>query len=347
MKLTLFGYSIIHALADLSTAAVMFAAFASNGYGPDQAFSFIITYNVLAFGLQAVFGFLIDKYQVAQESACIGCVLIICSLLVFPSVVFVILFAGIGSALFHGGGGTISLSISPFRATAPGIFIAPGVLGEMAGILIGTTGRFTVWPLLILLIVSGTFIVIRKVPTFSSKTELVKKKPSYLDFLILLFMFSISARVLYGMVADYTWKADTTLLVALTVAIAAGRGLGGYVGDRFGWQKIAIIVLLFAVPLLTFFQSAPLFVILGSFFLQMTAPLAITGLFKLIGRPATAFGLSELALVLGGIPIYFTVDISLNLQLLSFTILVVSLISLLVGFHSLAYFFRNLEKSTV
>jgi hypothetical protein len=63
-----------------------------------------------------------------------------------------VIFAGIGNALFYIGGGTISLSLIPRKATAPGIFVAPGALGVLVGTLLGKSGNFSAWPLLLALI---------------------------------------------------------------------------------------------------------------------------------------------------------------------------------------------------
>ena len=68
--------------------------------------------------------------QLPSVAACCLC----CSALLvgFRPAVPVVL-AGLGNALFHVGGGVVSLNLTPKRATAPGIFVAPGGLGTCGG----------------------------------------------------------------------------------------------------------------------------------------------------------------------------------------------------------------------
>ena len=163
-RIALSGYSIIHALIDMSCVAVMFSTLIIHGYNTQENFIFIVTYNIIAFGLQAPIGFFVDKFQVPKESAFIGCVLVLSSIFIFNIPPLVVILAGLGNAFFHVGGGSISLNFSPQKATAPGIFVAPGAIGLTAGILIGENDLFTALPFIILLILSCIFIVIWKIP---------------------------------------------------------------------------------------------------------------------------------------------------------------------------------------
>ena len=82
------GYGIIHAIIDMSCVAVMFSTIIIHEYNTHDSFILIITYNIIAFGLQAPIGLLVDKFQVPRESAFIGCLLVIASIFVFELNVF-------------------------------------------------------------------------------------------------------------------------------------------------------------------------------------------------------------------------------------------------------------------
>jgi len=341
--ITLSGYGLIHCIVDLSCVSVLFSTLYSHNYG-DNAFSiYVITYNLIAFGLQAPFGYLVDKFQVPKESALIGCILVIVSILLFNIPALVVIFAGLGNAFFHIGGGSISLNFSPQKASAPGIFVAPGAIGLTLGILIGESESYTPLPFILLLIVSGIFILLRNIPEINYQTEKVKPQIKNFEIVFLLLLLSVSVRSMYGLAA--AWKSNVTLLLILTLAIAGGKFLGGILADRFGWKRIAVTALVISAPLLSFFPDYPVLALTGNFLLQMTMPITLTALFNIMpGKPASAFGLTVLALILGIVPTYFGAQQFLNNQWIILVIIILSACFLLIGFYFLNNYFKNLLK---
>ena len=341
--ITLSGYSIIHGIIDLCCAAVVFSTLLYYGYDIKDVFIFVVTYNVIAFGLQAPFGFLVDKYQVPKESAFIGCVLVLSSFFMFSIPALVVILSGLGNAFFHVGGGSISLNFNPTKATAPGIFVAPGALGLTIGILIGKSGSFISWPFILLLIASCVFIIFSKIPQINYKKIAIKSKINYFELVILLLLFSVSIRALYGLAV--AWKTDVALLFALTIGIVAGKALGGVIADKFGWIKTAIWALLISAPLLAFFSNSPLLAIVGACLFQMTMPITLTALSNMLpGRSATAFGLTVLALIIGVIPTYLGAKSYLNTQWATLLIIILSASFLLISFKFLYNYFKGQLK---
>lgn len=340
---TLAGYSIIHGIIDLCCALIVFSALLHHGFDAKDVFIFIVAYNIIAFGLQAPFGFLVDKFQVPRESALIGCFLVLSSFFVFNFPALVVIISGLGNAFFHVGGGSISLNFNPQKATAPGIFVAPGALGLAIGILIGKSGSFLAWPFILLLTASCLFIIFRQIPEISYQKKAIKPKVKYFELILILLLLSVSIRALYGLTA--VWKADITLLLTLTVAISTGKALGGFIADRFGWINTAIFALIISAPLLAFFQNSPLLAILGAFLFQMTMPITLTALSNILpGRSATAFGLSVLALIIGVIPTYIGAKPFLNYQWITLAIIIISASSLLISFKFLYNYFKRQLK---
>jgi len=108
----------------------------------------LLLYHVLAFGLQPVFGLAVDAAGTPRLAAVLGC-LVSAGALLFPaSPGLAIVVAGIGNAIFHVGGGVVSLRLTPHRAAAPGIFVAPGSLGLLLGAILGSHGPAAAAPLL-------------------------------------------------------------------------------------------------------------------------------------------------------------------------------------------------------
>jgi FSR family fosmidomycin resistance protein-like MFS transporter len=217
----------------------------------------------------------------------------------------VILLAGLGNAFFHIGGGGLSLNIETNKAFFPGIFVAPGALGLTLGILLGNSGYLTYWPFILLLLISIVFIIIKKIPSINYQKVSIKREVNYFNFILLGLFFSICIRSLYGVTAVFDWKSNIILLVISTVFVVIGKFLGGFLADKYGWIKITTIVLLISAPILSFYKEIPFLAILGGCFFQMTMPMTLVGVSNLLpGRPATSFGLTTFALILGAMPLY-------------------------------------------
>jgi len=345
LTITLLGYSVIHGIIDLSCATVVFSSLLHHNFNLSNIFVFVVIYNLIAFGLQAPFGFLVDRYQAPRESAFIGSLLVLSSFFFFNIPFLVVILSGIGNAFFHVGGGSISLNFNPQKATAPGIFVAPGALGLTIGVLLGKSGTLTFWPFVLLLFASCLFIIFSRIPTINYQKTSIKPKINYFELVIFLLLLSVSIRALYGLTAVFAWKSNVNLLFALTIAIVGGKALGGFFADKFGWIKTAIIALTFSAPLLAFFQYSPLLVIIGAFLFQITMPITLTALSNMLpGRPATAFGLTVLALIIGAIPVYLGIKPLFNNHWITFLIIIISASALLFSFKVLYNYFKNQLK---
>jgi len=302
--LNLWIYSIGHALVDLVSVLVIFRILAV--LHPELAlFSlWIILYDGLAFAFQPFLGYFIDRFNIPKLASQAGLIALMISLLVLTiSPWMAVILAGVGNALFHLGGGSISLSLSPGKATAPGIFVAPGAIGLFLGMQLAKFVNFPLWPWLILLISLIVVIYMVKAPFFNFK----KSKPKINDFWLILIMILlvIATRSLVGSVLVLPWKSQLILLVIFTLSVSLGKALGGILADRYGFMKVGVSSLLISIPLLFFGASYPVAGILGILFFQMSMPITLTLLANIFyNRPAFAFGLTCLALFIGGAPIF-------------------------------------------
>jgi FSR family fosmidomycin resistance protein-like MFS transporter len=118
-------------------------------------------------------------------------------------------------------------------------------------------------------------------------------------------------------------------LVFLTLAIVAGKGLGGYLGDKFGWLKIGTGSLLLLIVFLFFGTGAPYLAMVGMFLFNFTMPIVLTSVANILtGRPGVAFGLNCLVLLLGVLPKFMEL-VSINQIGFGF----------LIGFSALVFYF--------
>jgi FSR family fosmidomycin resistance protein-like MFS transporter len=263
----------------------------------------VLIYNVLAFGTQPLFGRLTDLLKTPRWSAAIGCIVTAASIFGLRfSPMAAVLLAGVGNALFHVGGGTISLNLTPQRATAPGLFVAPGALGLAAGIAIGKAGLFVPWPFVSLLLICCIGMWMVKIPSIDYQRKSVPMAFTFFGVMVLLLLVSISIRTLVGFSVAFPWKADSTLLATLVVAVFFGKAAGGILADRYGWLLVAVSALLISAPLIAFGANMPGVAIVGVFLFNLTMAVtlaAVAGAFP--GRPGFAFGITCIFYLAGGL----------------------------------------------
>jgi FSR family fosmidomycin resistance protein-like MFS transporter len=109
-------------------------------------------------------------------------------------------------------------------------------------------------------------------------------------------------RSLVGMSAARGYARSELLLLGIPGAAFLGKSLGGFIADRLGWIEASVLALLASIPLIA---SAPptLWLLLGLFLFQMTMPVTLTAVARLLPRQlATAFGWTCLALIIGALP---------------------------------------------
>jgi FSR family fosmidomycin resistance protein-like MFS transporter len=296
----LLGYSFIHLIVDLISAAIIFnILFLGENFS--DWFFLAILYNVLAFGTQAIFGYALDTFRKPKQGALFSMALLSFAVaLIYISPAFSVIFAGLGNALFHVSGGTISLNLTPKKATAPGIYVSLGALGLFMGTLIGKMTSFISFICLPLILLSLVIISVTRQP----KIDYSKKScPNYSNLLILLFLIVIVSRAFVGSMLSFPWKSNIWLAFVLILAIVLGKSLGGFLADKLGWIKVSVGGLLLSAPLFFFGSQIPAVALLGSFLFNFTMPVTLVALSNTLqGNPGFAFGLTTLALLLGALP---------------------------------------------
>lgn len=329
----LFVYGTTHALVDAICAGVVFSLIRNEILDTATFFILVVLYNVLAFGLQFVFGLMSDYFKAPRAVALIGSVLTGASALIFlHNPIIAVILAGLGNALFHVGAGSISLNLTPQKATAPGIYVAPGALGLLIGTLLGKSGQFIAWPFILVLVVMSFLMFLVRKPQMNY--ERVKKdfKINYIELILVLVFLSIAIRSLVGMLVSFPWKVDINLLIILTMAVVLGKGLGGYLADRFGWIHIAVGALVLSIPFLMLGANIFYLGIIGMFLFNITMPITLVALSNILpGRPGFAFGLTCLALIIGALPSFFPIKQVLSNNYFIVSIIIISALSLYLG----------------
>jgi FSR family fosmidomycin resistance protein-like MFS transporter len=300
------AYGVGHALIDAICAGILLTIWWYGELPAAKVTWLFLYYNLLAFGSQPVFGAILDHTRTPRCGAVLGCLFTGAALVGFVEwPTFAVTLAGVGNALFHLGAGTISLNLTPGRATAPGIFVAPGALGLAIGIYLGKIGQFPIWPFLAVLVPVACLIGVLKPPAIDYERGGVKRDSSvqWLAPALLLVLTCVAIRALVGTNLVFPWKSQMGWLIALTLAVVLGKGLGGYLADRYGWTRVAAGALALSIPLLAFAPGIAGLAIIGALLFNMTMPVTLAATANLLrGRPGLAFGLTCLALEVGAWP---------------------------------------------
>lgn len=319
-------YGIAHALVDATCAGVIFSIFRNDLVDMPYFFDLIVLYGFLAFGMQSILGLWVDYFRSPRLAALFGCILTGGSALIFMfSPMIAVIFAGLGNALFHLGGGVVALNLIPGKATAPGIYVAPGALGLFVGTMLGNNGAFVVWQFILALLIISVLIFIVPKPVINYVRKQKDSKAGYFWIVFIFIFLAISIRSLVGFILVFPWKSDLNLAVILTVGVVLGKALGGVMADRIGWIKVAVGASLLSIPFLVFAPNIPLFAIIGVFLFNMTMSITLVALSTILpGRPAFAFGLTCLALIIGAAPTFLGYKSLFTNSFLVFAIIVAS-----------------------
>lgn len=303
-KFILLQYSMAHCLIDLVCAVSLFSIWYLWSPGILLMQKIIFIYSFLAFGLQPVLGWLSDAFSSPKLFAVLGCILSALGIMLLPfSFWFTVVLAGLGNTLFHVGGGSISLNLTPYKSLAPGIFVAPGVIGLTLGTIIGMSNSGNIWFFSGILIIMAIVLFFTKHSQDDKKIHQPQKNRFWLISLILIF-FVIIGRSLLGFSWDLPWKSDLTLLLLMVLGVSLGKGVGGFLADKYGFTLVAVLGLILSAPMLIFYSNLPVVAILGIFLFQFTMPVTLTVMYRLFPKhPGFAFGLPCLALFLGALPI--------------------------------------------
>ena len=329
-------FSAVHFLVDLACIFLLTAFIVLMVEDRTVWMLCVLTYNFCAFACQLPIGALGDRMKNPFLMAAIGCVLIAIAygmvywgnsflpetalLKGLPLLVSVT--AGIGNSCFHVGGGIEVLRRSGPKAALPGVFVSTGAFGVFLGpVLAGKKAArdFGVPAgILIMAVCAAVLLAYRKsaVRLQASKkepahaaAEHLPRKPEWRDMAgpaALCLILTVLLRSYAGTVMGFGWKRGMTALF-FTAGIVFGKMAGGFLGDRIGWMRAAMLSLGGSAVLFALAESRPVFGIAAVFLFNMTMPLTLSALAGLYRDSAgTAFGMLTLALFLGTLPSMMT-----------------------------------------
>jgi len=310
---------LIHAVVDGSCVATLTEqGVLAEGYQTAEAFlsrpgdavwEWYVLYNVLAFGTQFSIGAVADRATAYRITAILALGMVAGAVVIGSGApVAAVALAGLGNAAFHVGAGAIVLRMSPNRAAAAGLFVAPGAIGLAAGKWAGD-GLDWWAPLALGLLATGAAAVwLLGGPAVSRDRE--KPHPvaigqPLLAVCLVVLLLSIAVRSFGGSIVPSFYGGNIAVLAGLAFAAFGGKALGGLVADGLGWVLVSIVALLGAAPLLSYYVEQSSLAITGMVLFQMTMPVTLMAVYRVFpDEPAFAFGLTTLALLVGALPAF-------------------------------------------
>ena len=304
MVITVFN-AISHFLVDAACAGALFSSGTeAAGFGIA-----VIVYNTLAFSTQCLVGMLLDRavrqdrlrgdaemlYGSIQASA----MFVTAAAAIAPLGLMVkAALLGLGNSLFHVSAGTVTLDRSSGKAAPLGIFVAPGAFGITIGSLFP---GWIDWICLLLGIaaISCFGFYRRSVFREDPESESLPEKHSESDALLpaALLTAAVAVRAVGGSAAEFTWKEGAVPALVLTLFVFLGKGLGGFVCDRWGTVKPSLVTIGIAAALTAFFAKSMPLSLAGQFLINLSMPVTLWLLYRhLPDRPGLAFGLAASAL---------------------------------------------------
>ncbi len=265
---------------------------------------FYVIYNVIAFGLQPFLGYFADQKNLYSIYILIGLTLPLIALQMIQFGVIAIILATFGNAMYHLGGGVLSINLYPNKAAPAGFFVAPGALGVFVGVLLAKENQSYVSyiSLIVIIMLLSLYFVLkthRSIYAYRTISD---------DFIkiICLILAVVLIRGLIGTMLILMWKNQIWLLVSLTIGIFSGKLLGGWLGDVFGYKRIGIGGLIISLPLLILGHQIAFYGILGAFFFNLTMAITLFIIIQSLGKyKGTAFGLTTLSLLIAYLPSAF------------------------------------------
>jgi hypothetical protein len=303
---SLIAYTFSHFSVDFTCFFILFYGFKNSVGSLDSVTVGFLIYNVIAFGLQPIIGFICDNNPKIPIGI-IGCCTVMFGLLALSFPWASLVLCALGNACFHIGGGIDSLRFANGKMFRSGVFVSTGAIGVALGTMIGQSEKAAIYLPLALIIASITLLII-----FSQKTDLAVpctfKISSDLPLMAVM-IFALAAIVIrsyVGGVIPMAWKTNTYLMVLPSISACAGKALGGIIGDKFGAKRVGVSTLLLSIPFLCFGKNIVLISAIGIILFNITMPITLCAVAsKFPYNPGLAFGLTTLALLCGNVPAFF------------------------------------------
>lgn len=256
----------------------------------------IIVYDILAFGLQPLFGFLLDRHEYCKKLFSIFSIFLVLSgAILNKTFVLSIALLGVGNALFHTSFAKDILKTS--RSNFPlGFFISFGVLGLGIGFSFFSEILIKIFILIgALMLLLYVFFESKKCFIFEKRNYEGFKSSNIIVFLLILVIISVFFRGALGPLTPSTSFRYSFLIISFISFL--GKIIGGLVKNKLN------IVCSLVISVISFiFLKNEIFILLFVFSINILMPTTLDYLRKLLPKhESLALGISAFMLL---VPIF-------------------------------------------
>lgn len=267
----------------------------------EKVIIYFLLYNLIAFGFQMVIGYIADLKQRYVPLIIVGFMLPMVALQMGETFLLAVIVTALGNAMYHVGGGVVSVNMFEGKAAPAGVFVAPGALGVFLGGFLLTIEHNSI----LYISIATVLLLITLFVLFVNHKEEYEYKQVKEEFIyIILLVFAIVfLRGYIGLNLQLPWKSDYSLAFVLTLGVFIGKFAGGFLGDRFGYKKIGLIGLLASLPFLLFGFEIPLLGMIGALLFNFTMAITLFLIIDSLGNfKGFAFGITTFALFISYLP---------------------------------------------
>ena len=333
MKNSLVSWTIAHFAVDMSCFYILYRGVEQLYVAVDWTYLdgflaiAILLYNILAFGLQVIFGALSDRFPKLEKILGIEGLefMLIPLIMIWINQGMVIswitmIIAAVLNAAFHVGAGVNVLRRSAGKIAPSGIFVSSGALGVVAGTIYGGSGHGAWFPIFIVLI--ALIMVYFTTDNWAQDMVLYYKRGEkgeklvspvreYMRFdllrpgmgmatVVACLFFAVFIRSFAGFIWPLGFEKIGMLVLLPAGASCLGKALGGIIADRLGAVETTSLSLVLSMILFMTGSGSWIVMGLAIMFFNMAMPITLCGLVAAMpDNVGFAFGLSTLALLLG------------------------------------------------
>ena len=249
--------------------------------------------------MQLPIGILADKINMNAVCSAIGCILVAIAFEFANYGIISCLIAVIGNAMFYVGGGIDVLNISNKKATLSRIFVSTGAMGIFLGGKSASIGFDKYYIVILILLISAISLLwlYNKIKNSINNSKIKAIKLTKNEWIAIECIFiTVCIRSYVGIILTFTWKSTFIFALLSIFGVVLGKMLSGIIGDKIGYDKISISLLISAIYFIFSFAN-PIIGILAIWLFNMTMPITLICLSNIFdNNKGLAFGLLTLAL---------------------------------------------------
>ncbi len=278
-----------------------------------------ILYDFLAFVPQGLFGGFMEKHRrFPMKTIAVGLMaagVFVSSFSPVPAIISGICIMALGNAILHEQGAIETVADGAGKIFPAALFVAGGSFGVVIGKTMGQFELSLLWLIIplavieILLILPGEISENKPYPQYNCVRykNIDVSSPDFPIGLIIIAAFCVTAvRSFIGYAIPISWKKELWQDFLLFFVMGIGKGLGGFLADRFGARRVGVFSTILAIPFLIVGANNMVISVLGVCLFSMTMCITFEMILSVLPQnPGIAFGVTTFALFAGYAPVFF------------------------------------------